>query len=218
MMRTRTLVSRNIKGIIYRIGLRNREFTIISNNCWGGVVYDRYRLPYKTPTIGLWIPAKDYVRFVANLEYYLSLEVKQISWKECHVSEILKSRKESGRYQFELDDMIIGRLGDIDIIFFHYASFDEAKSKWDRRKARINYNNIIIKLNDQNDFSNDVFEEFAKLPYKNKLFITARKEYIGYSDVIYINYPDDEGNILDDTKLKLLPISVTKYLNQHTGV
>ena len=30
---------KKIIGNVNRIGLKNRDFTIISNNCWGGFVY-----------------------------------------------------------------------------------------------------------------------------------------------------------------------------------
>lgn len=34
------------------IRFRNKSFTIISNNCWGGLVYQKVGLGYQSPTIG----------------------------------------------------------------------------------------------------------------------------------------------------------------------
>ena len=41
--------------------LTNTNFTIISNNCWGGVIYESYDLPKNTPTAGMFFMADDYI-------------------------------------------------------------------------------------------------------------------------------------------------------------
>ena len=30
---------------------KNNDFTIISNNCWGGMIYESYGLPEQSPTV-----------------------------------------------------------------------------------------------------------------------------------------------------------------------
>lgn len=40
--------------------LTNSDFTIISNNCWGGMVYEAHNLPKESPTVGLSFMADDY--------------------------------------------------------------------------------------------------------------------------------------------------------------
>ncbi len=65
---------RKIRALIApmrKIGLNNKDFTIISNNCWGGYIYDRYGLKYMTPTIGGIFFPDDYIKFISNLDYYL---------------------------------------------------------------------------------------------------------------------------------------------------
>ena len=37
--------------------LKNRDFTIISNNCWGGTVYEAHNLQKQSPTVGLFYRA-----------------------------------------------------------------------------------------------------------------------------------------------------------------
>ena len=44
---------------IKRIGLKNKSFSIISNNCWGGIVYDIFGLQYRSPTIGCYFFLKN---------------------------------------------------------------------------------------------------------------------------------------------------------------
>lgn len=199
---------------LYRIRLRNKNFSIISNNCWGGAIYDRFGLPYKTPTVGLWFPSFDYIRFLTDIEYYLKQDLEQISWEDCHVANLLQQRKIRGKYDFELKDMIIGRLYDVDIIFLHYKSFDDAKKKWNRRKTRINMDNLIVKFNDQNGFNEELLHKFIELPYKNKIFFTANGSYNKYEEVYVINDVDrEEGSVRDDTNLKLMPFNITEFLN-----
>lgn len=52
--------------------LVNKQFTIISNNCWGGMIYESYNLPKESPTVGLFFMADDYINFLKHLkEYFL---------------------------------------------------------------------------------------------------------------------------------------------------
>ena len=55
---------RRIRGFIEKIRedlycrslrkkVKNKNFTIISNNCWAGGVYEDLRMEYNTPTVGL---------------------------------------------------------------------------------------------------------------------------------------------------------------------
>ncbi len=130
-----------IPGYFKRLGLRNRDFSIISNNCWGGMVYDNFALPYLSPTIGLFFMANDYIKFLGNLKYYLSGSLKQISWKDTPFRKFLYKNKKQYKSSLNkgLDDLIICKLYDIYIVFLHYDSFDEAYQKWYRRSKRINW-------------------------------------------------------------------------------
>ena len=86
-MLTKAQIKRRLKkgvALFLRIPLKNKDFSIFSNNCWGGVVYDRYALPYRTPTIGLWIPPKDYIKLLKNSKLYFNSEIKQIKFSYPH--------------------------------------------------------------------------------------------------------------------------------------
>lgn len=170
---------------ITRIGLKNRNFTIISNNCWGGHYYDKYHLPYMTPTIGLFIPPKDFVKFINNLEFYLSKDVENIDVSTSKVLPVLE-RKIQNHLMNGLDNVFIGKIYDIELVFIHYKSFDDARVKWNRRKKRVNYSNIIIKFNDQNEFKEEDFDGFINCPYKNKVFFTSNCRYKGRPNVFYV--------------------------------
>lgn len=163
--------------------LKSKDFTIISNNCWGGRIYQRYALPYSSPTVGLMFYADEYIKFVSNLKYYLSQELTFIPKTE---SRYYQYYKEKERYY------PIGVLDDIEIVFLHYKSEEEAREKWNRRKARINWDKLIVKFNDQNRCTLEHIKAFDKLPFKHKLCFVANpvegtnstivfKEFIGQS-------------------------------------
>ena len=53
-----------------RIGLKNRDVSIISNNCGGGFITQHFGLKYYSPTEGLFFETHDYLKFVKNLTLY----------------------------------------------------------------------------------------------------------------------------------------------------
>ena len=159
---------RKLTANIRKKQLKNTEFTIISNNCWGGMIYESYNLPKGSPTVGTFFMASDYVKFVSDLRGYLSAELKFINPLASIHSEVLKNYARYGEFP-------IGKLKDIEIMFLHYHSEAEAKEKWERRCKRINWNRILIKMNDQNECTEDDIRKFLDLPYKHKLFFTCHE-------------------------------------------
>lgn len=162
-----------------RKNLKNQDFTIISNNCWGGMIYESYNLPKKSPTVGCFFMASDYIKFVSNLHEYLESNLKFIDPNDSKWKDELCKDKRFGSYPIAL-------LRDIEIFFLHYHSEEEVMEKWNRRCKRINWDNILIKFNDQNGCTHLELEQFIKLPYKNKIFFTC-KQWDGYSENKIVN-------------------------------
>ena len=214
---TKAQVRRRIKkvfAVFRKIPLKNRDFSIISNNCWGGLVYDKYALPYRSPTIGLYFYADEYIRFVSNLKKYLASDLEFISIDESkHKDSILEKGENS---------VLIGLVGgDVEVVFLHYHSKEEAYEKWTRRCKRVNFDNLIIKCNDQNGFTNKEFEEFCSLPYKNKIFFTANEEWSMPDFAHFIERFREQGYVVNDTTRRkwhfntkdYMHIDTTQYLN-----
>ena len=129
-----------IMKYINRIGLKNKDFTIVSNNCWGGFVYQKFGLEYKTPFIGLFIFTPDYIELLKNFKELIFKELKFINFEQSkYYKEIIKNKN----YHI-YPIAIIG--GKVEIHFLHYKSNEEAAEKWKRRVKRINFNNILFKL------------------------------------------------------------------------
>lgn len=182
--------------------LKNTDFSIISNNCWAGSVYQSYGLSYRTPTVGLFIMAEDYIKFLSNLKYYIEeCEIEFIEPAKSKYIEYLSKDKRFGNYP-------IGVLDDVEIEFLHYHSEDEAREKWNRRKARINWDRLLVKFNDQNLCTKELSEKFYTLDFPNKLFFTVNKDFDAKrSECIYICKNND---IISATQE---PIGASRHCN-----
>lgn len=187
--------------------LKNKNFTIISNNCWGGDVYQMYGLEYTSPTIGLYLYESDYVKFVANLEKYLSQELTFIQPEQSRF--YVKLCQEFGAEKLGFP---IAKILDVEIMFLHYKSIDEAKKKWERRKKRINYSNILFKLSDRTDCNEDIIRAFCDLPYKNKICFT-KKEYPDLECTVFVDALNNLPNGITEKDSTLKHIDITDLLN-----
>ena len=193
-----------IVGPIKARRFKHTDFTIISNNCFGGIVYRNHHLPYLTPTAGVFFMPKDYLKFIKNIRYYLNIEPSEISINDSKYSKYLRNIKYYGT---------IGKIDDIEVMFLHYHSFIEAKEKWLKRAGRVNYDKIIYKFNDQNGCTIKELREFAKLKLPNKILFTAKK-YDGIESFVLSQF-DKYGYVLDDTKEKNTKkvFNIYKYIN-----
>lgn len=167
-----------ILGGVRRKMLNNSNFTIISNNCWGGHVYRFFGSTYDSPTVGLYMFSEDYVKFVHHLKEYLDMPLKFITCKESRYRKILEAR---GGHDATCP---IGVLDDIEIIFLHYHSPEEALDKWTRRKKRIHWDNMVFKMSEQNLCKPEHLKVFDSLSVKKKLVFTT-KDYGLQSQVIF---------------------------------
>jgi len=159
-------IGRIIRNKIKRKKLYNLTPTIISSDCNGAIILNDIGLKFNTPTVNLFMNAKDFVKFTSNLHEYLGEEHKLIEIEsEC--------------------DYPVGLLLDIKIYFMHYNSFDEAFSKWEERKKRVNWNNIFLMMTDRNNCEYEDLVEFDSLPY-NKVIFTKQK-YSNIKSSFYIS-------------------------------
>lgn len=189
----------------YRIRkIQNPAFTIISNNCWGAKVYRYFGLPYDTPTVGLYFFPDDYLRFVSNLKYYLSINLVFITCDKSKHKEILENKGQTS--------IPIGLLDDVEVIFLHYKSNEEAYEKWERRKLRVHYDNIFYKFCEMNGCTKSHLIEFDNLPLTNKLvFVT--KDYGLKSQTIYKS-GHCEGQIINDTDDFIRYLDIYSWINK----
>jgi uncharacterized protein (DUF1919 family) len=105
--------------------IRNKNFSIISDDCWGGQLYSELGIPYLTPFVGLYIYVPEYLRLLKNIRQHLDYRL-----------EFIETDK---RFP-------VARLGDVRIFFMHYDTKDEAAEKWYRRRERICWDRLLVKV------------------------------------------------------------------------
>lgn len=150
--------------------LKSTEFSIISNTCIGGVICHDMGLRFLSPTVNIYIRPVEFVRFCENLHYYL----EQPFVEEPYNDDI---------------GYPVAKLGDITLYCKHFTNFEDAKSAWERRCKRIEWDHIYLMMTDR-DFIPPVsitkkidacdettIERFDALPFRNKACIVKDSKY-----------------------------------------
>ncbi len=152
------------------MSLNNKQFTIISNNCWGAEVYKNFNLSFSTPFIGLYLYPDCYLQLITDFENLINSPLT-FATKSKYVSSF---------------NYPVGLLNnEIEIHFLHYYSPEEAIEKWSRRIARISSEKekLFFKFDDRDGCKYHHLKAFHSLPFKNKISFTCK------------NYPEFENNI-----------------------
>lgn len=179
---------RQFKEYLYRKRIRrqliNSDFTIISNNCWGGGVYETLGLEYNTPTVGLFFYAPCYIKFIENLKENLSGDLKFIDQSKYDMANEIRMKN---LYP-------IGVINDeIEIHFLHYKTNEEALEKWTRRSDRVNFSNLFFSLTDNDLCTMEEIEAFDKFPGK-KVFFSA-KGFEGIKSLVWLKEFEKNGKV-----------------------
>lgn len=195
----------NIRRFFIKRSIKNRDFSIISNNCWAGRAYQYLGMPYLSPTVGLYFFAPDYIKFVSNLCHYLDASLRFINPEESKYYDELVKRNQT--------DKPIGIIDDVEIVFLHYKSKEEAEEKWNRRKRRVNYNNVILKFSRMNLCTEKEIKEFCELSFDNK-FVFNTNPNPEFSSEIYWKSNSLNQEIKNDTIPFPNNINLAKLFNE----
>lgn len=136
--------------------LKNHDFSIICSDCTAGCVCKDLKVRMNSPTRNFYFNADDFIKFCENLDYYLSLS-------PCPYN---------GDYKENGTQYTMASLGDLKMFLVHYSSVEQAREEWDRRKIRVNQENIFFVMNDRNYCDKTYIQAFNNLPYKNKVCFT----------------------------------------------
>lgn len=185
------------------IKLKKRGISIISDTCWGGMVYHALGMRFTSPLINTSVAKSDFLMLIGNLKYYFSCEMEKYSERDAYTPPI-------------------GILdGKVKIMFNHYLDFEEGKRMWEKRITRVNYSNIFIQTNA--DMNDQDIKQFDNCPYNKKAFSRIPKEN---KDIVYLSqYESSEvriatgeftgyiQNIIQSRPLYPRPIDLLKMLN-----
>lgn len=157
----------------------NPEVTIISSNCIGGCLAHDLGIRFNSPTVNLWMVPKDFIRFCYDIPRYINSELKFVDQKSCDMG------------------YPVAMLNDITIYFQHYHSEEEARTKWNERCKRINFNNIRCIMTERDGCTYEDLLAFSKLPYPTAAIVHTKKNNIVNCHVIrgFENYRE-VGNIM----------------------
>ncbi len=172
---------------IERKRLQVSDFTIVTNSCVGGVIYNNLGVKFQSPLINIGLHDVDFYKFLNNLHHYLKCELRFVqgiaSWPTAYLDDIL------------LD-------------FIHYENEKVAAEKWYERCKRINWEKIYIICSDRPSGDRIVtYEDMASLKNikcANKVIFSTRD----YDDIDYIvKLPKDkDGDFVNVYMLDKMPI------------
>ncbi|NEO36149.1 MAG: DUF1919 domain-containing protein [Moorea sp. SIOASIH] len=154
---------------IYYFLIHNLNFSVISDDCWGGQIYRDIGRHYLTPFVGTFINPEDYLKLCINLQDYLLLPLHFIESNKCRPGED--------------SPFPIAMLGDIEINFMHYNSREEALQKWTRRIQRVNFDNVFFKIDFERQgpygkrpYNTTDIRNWNHLRFSNSIAITSQKQ------------------------------------------
>jgi uncharacterized protein (DUF1919 family) len=141
--------------------LRVYNFSIVSNNCWGGILYKDLQLQYQTPFVNMFIHGPCYINLLENIDSYLNKDLV---------------RSSTSRYTTTPPNYPIGLLGEVEIHFIHYKDWDEALKNWNDRRKRFNPERLLLVLSERDGCTREHINRFDTLKFKNKVCFT-RQDY-----------------------------------------
>lgn len=159
--------------------LKESNCSILSNYCLGGSVSDQLGLPFLSPTVSMICLFDDFIYFVNNCKKLLAADMK-VYEEETYIPHTFGAKSFMGK----------GIINE-EIIWYFKHSDDPAADveKWNKRRKRVNFDNIAVFMI---LFTREEVELFEKLPVKKKLGLFF--EETEYDDVIYIPGWDDMHN------------------------
>lgn len=199
-----------IPRAIRRSQLKDKEFSIIANNCWAGFVYQYFGLEYESPFAGLFLFSPDYIELIKSLKNHMGKELLFIDPEKSKYRDILEKYGTLNKYP-------IGVLGDsgIEIHFLHYKDKIESKEKWDKRTKRINYDKLIFKFcdigTDVGVCSPKLIKEFTQMNFPRKICLTSMEYNLPFC--LKLKNEDGEEIKKDEWKNFCKTVNVVKFIN-----
>lgn len=142
--------------------IRKSNISIVSNNCWGGILYKTLGLECRSPFKNVSFSSNDYIKVISNLNHYLNIDP---IWTG--IKEIDKNQKR---------EVPMLQLDDVFIKCNHDPDAENAIQNWKRRRKKFNWKNILVEMYVEDIIVEKEFyrvtEQFEKricfVPYKSK--------------------------------------------------
>lgn len=198
----------DLRSRLLRRRLQRPDFSIVSDDCWGGEVYKALERPFRTPFIGLLIGHDSYLRLLEDLESRLARPLELVL---------------AGDVEFGPGDpgaaphVPVGYLGgDVEIRFLHYGSVAEVREKWQRRLERLDFARLFVKFaGDTKPYRTPLceLERFDALPYASKVCFTTGETQL--ASAVRVRHPTSDGALMFSRSLP--HFDVVGWLNGTAG-
>lgn len=145
--------------------LINKDFSFICPNCLGGMLLHDLGLPFLSPTVNLMMHQREFVKFVLDMDYYLSQELRfyDDQYYVCPCAKVGEGNKT------------------IIIHFTHYATQEEAEACWKKRILRIRYDNLFVFAMEKDGMTKEDIIKLGSLNVRGMVVFTAHD----YQDIPY---------------------------------
>lgn len=149
------------------------ELTVLSSDCLAGILYHDLNRKFLSPTINLWFEEQDFLKFCISPQYYLNGDFRFLSETEKEVPHPVGCLGEEDRC--------------IKIYFEHYGSNQECEEAWNRRKSRIDWENLFVVMSDLELTDEDV-QKFYQIKAKRKIMFTWHPERADGKEIFQIRH------------------------------
>lgn len=139
--------------------LQNENFTILCSNCIGGYIYHRLEQQFNTPTINTYIKPSEFIYFCLNLDYYLTQKLHFIETPNDYpIAQLIGN----------------GDIPTITVSFIHEESIENANKNWERRKTRVNKDNLYVIYHLIDGLTVEEAKKLTGFPCNNIVLLTAK--------------------------------------------
>jgi len=146
------------------------DFTLLTSDCMGGLIYHTMGRQFLSPTINMSINDSDFLKLLTDMDYYFEHDIEFIDSPHYPIGCIGNGDKK------------------IKIKFEHFKTNDEAREKWYARKKRMT-DNVFVVVADQ-DLTDEQIKQFRDLenhlPIKRKVMFTWNPERADGKEIIYV--------------------------------
>jgi uncharacterized protein (DUF1919 family) len=131
--------------------LRHSRLSILSMNCFGGLCYHRFGLPFFSPIINMYTYEKEFIKFLQDPMQNVKAEIKYVRTERNEALNI---------------DYPVYKIGEVEWSMNHYGDANVAYRKWVERSFRINWFNLFVTMYTEKP---EIAAEFDKLPFAKKV-------------------------------------------------
>lgn len=161
------------------IKLVDEKVSIISNNCWGGLVCRTLGIECRSPFKNLFLKDADYLRVISDLKKYMRCEPEFV------------------RFDIDTDNKKypVLRILDAEIHCNHTENIETAIFEWNKRRKKINLDNIFFEMCTEDRIIADKFIAITKDKKKICFLPKENKEDKSKKDIFYVDLQTEKRKL-----------------------